>query len=143
MPVITLDQTRFSSFVGRTLNMEEMTKWLPWLGVDIEETGTDYVKIEFNPNRVDFSSYGGVARAFCGLMGWNTGLPKYTVKEGELVLKVHPSVSKVRPYVVAAAIRNVHLTYDAVKELIEIQEDLHWGEGRNRKNWKSMTVPGV
>lgn len=133
MPVITLDQNRFSSFVGRTLNVEEMAKWLPWLGVDIEETGADYVKIEFNPNRVDFSSYGGVARAFCGLMGWNTGLPKYTVKEGELVLNVHPSVSKVRPYVVAAAIRNVHLNYDAVKELIEIQEDLHWGVGRNRK----------
>ena len=133
MPVITLDKNRFSSFVGRALSVEEMTKWLPWLGVDIEEIGTDYVKIEFNPNRVDFSSYGGVARAFCGLMGWNPGLPKYKVKAGDLVLKVHPSVSKVRPYVVAAAIRKIHLNYDAVKELIEIQEDLHWGVGRNRK----------
>ncbi len=87
MPVITLDRDRFSSFVGRSLSVEEMAKWLPWLGVDIEETGPDYVKIEFNPNRVDFSSYGGVARAFRGLMGWETGLPKYEVKEGKIVLK--------------------------------------------------------
>jgi len=133
MPVIILDRDRFSSFVGKPLSVEEMAKWLPWLGVDIEETGPDYVKIEFNPNRVDFSSYGGVARAFRGLMGWDTGLPKYEVKEGKIVLKVDPTVSEVRPYVVSAVIRNVKLDYDTVKELMDMQEDLHWGVGRDRK----------
>ena len=133
MPAITLDRDRFSSFVGRDLSVEEMAKWLPWLGVDTEEVGPDYVKIEFNPNRVDFSSYGGVARAFRGLMGWETGLPKYEVKEGKTVLKVDPTVSEVRPYVVSAVIHNVKLDYDTVRELMEIQEDLHWGVGRDRK----------
>ena len=133
MPVIILDRARFSSFVGKPLSVEEMAKWLPWLGVDIEETGPDYVKIEFNPNRVDFSSYGGVARAFRGLMGWETGLPKYEAKEGKIVLKVDPTVSEVRPYVVSAVIHNVKLDYDTVKELMEMQEDLHWGVGRDRK----------
>lgn len=133
MPAITLDRDRFSSFVGRTLSVEEMAKWLPWLGVDTEEIGSDYVKIEFNPNRVDFSSYGGVARAFRGLMGWETGLPKYEVKEGTIVLKVDSTVSEVRPYVVSAVVRNVRLDYDVVRELMEMQEDLHWGVGRDRK----------
>ena len=133
MPAITLNRDRFSSFVGRTLSVEEMAKWLPWLGVDTEEIGSDYVKIEFNPNRVDFSSYGGVARAFRGLMGWETGLPKYEVEEGKIVLKVDSTVSEVRPYVVSAVIRNVKLDDDTVRELMEIQEDLHWGVGRDRK----------
>jgi len=133
MPVITLDRERFSSFVGKPISVEEMAKWLPWLGVDIEETGPNYVKIEFNPNRVDFSSYGGVARAFRGLMGWETGLPKYEIKKGEIVLKVDPTVSEVRPYVVSAVIRNVKLDDDSVRELMEMQEDLHWGVGRDRK----------
>jgi len=133
MPAITLNRDRFSSFVGRDLSVEEMAKWLPWLGVDTEEIGPDYVKIEFNPNRVDFSSYGGVARGFRGLMGWETGLPKYEVKEGKIVLKVDPTVSQVRPYVVSALIRNVKLDYDTIRELMEIQEDLHWGVGRDRK----------
>ena len=133
MPAITLNRDRFSSFVGRDLSVEEMAKWLPWLGVDTEEIGPGYVKIEFNPNRVDFSSYGGVARAFRGLMGWETGLPKYEVKEGKIVLKVDPTVSEVRPYVVSAVVRNVKLDYDTVRELMEIQEDLHWGVGRDRK----------
>jgi len=133
MPAINLDRDRFSSFVGRDLSVEEMAKWLPWLGVDTEEIGSDHVKIEFNPNRVDFSSYGGVARAFRGLMGWETGLPKFEVKEGEIVLKVDPTVSEVRPYVVSAVVRNVRLDYDAVRELMEVQEDLHWGVGRDRR----------
>jgi phenylalanyl-tRNA synthetase beta chain len=133
MPAITLNRDRFSSFVGRPLSVEEMAKWLPWLGVDTEEIGSDYVKIEFNPNRVDFSSYGGVARGFQGLLGWETGLPKYEVKEGKIVLKVDPTVSEVRPYIVSAVVRNVKLDYDTVRELMEIQEDLHWGVGRDRK----------
>jgi phenylalanyl-tRNA synthetase beta chain len=133
MPAITLNRDRFSSFVGRDLSVEEIAKWLPWLGVDTEEIGPDYVKIEFNPNRVDFSSYGGVARGFRGLMGWETGLPRYDVKEGKIVLKVDPTVSEVRPYVVSAVVRNVKLDYDTVRELMEMQEDLHWGVGRDRK----------
>jgi len=133
MPAITLNRDRFSSFVGRPISVEDMAKWLPWLGLDTEEIGPDYVKVEFNPNRVDFSSYGGVARAFRGLMGWETGLPKYEAKEGKIVLKVDPTVSEVRPYVVSAVVRNVKLDYDTVRELMEMQEDLHWGVGRDRK----------
>jgi len=133
VPALTLNRDRFSSFVGRPISVEDMAKWLPWLGVDTEEIGLDYVKIEFNPNRVDFSSYGGVARAYRGLMGWETGLPKYEVKEGKIVLKVDPTVADVRPYVVSAVVRDVKLDYDVVRELMEMQEDLHWGVGRDRK----------
>jgi len=131
--VITLNRERFCSFIGRQISVQEMVKWLPWLGVDIEEVGPDYVKIEFNPNRVDFSSYAGVARGFRGLMEWETGLPKYQVAEGEIVLNVDPKVAEVRPYVVAAVVRNVKLDDEIVRELMEMQEDLHWGVGRNRR----------
>ena len=133
MPTITLERDRFSAFVGRDLSVEEMAKWLPWLGTDTEEVGSDYVKIEYNPNRVDFSSYGGVARAFQGLMGWETGLPNFEVKQGKIVLKVDKSVAEVRPYVVSAVVRDVKLSYDIIRELMEMQEDLHWMVGRDRK----------
>jgi len=133
MPVITLQRERFSKFVGRQLTVEDTAKWLPWIGFDIEEIGADYIKVEFNPNRVDFCSYAGVARAFRGLMGWETGLPKYKVKDGEIVLKIARAVSKVRPYMLAAVVRNIQLDEEAIVELMEMQEDLHWGIGRNRK----------
>jgi phenylalanyl-tRNA synthetase beta chain len=133
MPAITLEKERFSHFVGRDLSVEEMAKWLPWLGTDTEEVGSDYVKIEYNPNRVDFSSYGGVARAFQGLMGWETGMPNFTVEQGNIVLSVDKSVAEVRPYVVSAVVRDLKLNHDHIRELMEMQEDLHWMVGRDRK----------
>jgi len=133
MPVITLQKERFSSFVGRQLMVEEMTKWLPWLGFDIEEIGPEYVKVEFNPNRIDYCSYAGIARSFRGLMEMETGLPKYEVKDGKTVLKISKAVSKIRPYMLAAVVRNVKLDEEAIVDLMDMQEDLHWGVGRNRK----------
>jgi phenylalanyl-tRNA synthetase beta chain len=133
MPAIILCRERFNKFVGKRLSVEKMAQWLPWIGVALEETGPDFVKIEFNPNRVDFCSYAGVARAFKGLMGWETGLKRYEVKSGETVLTIDKSVSNVRPYMLAAVVRNLRLDEDTVAELMEIQEDLHWGIGRDRK----------
>jgi phenylalanyl-tRNA synthetase beta chain len=133
MPTITLERSRFSSFVGRELSVEEMAKWLPWLGTDTEEIGLNYIKIEYNPNRVDFSSYGGLARAFRGLMNWETGMPKYDLQQGTIILSVDRSVAEVRPYVVAAAVRDLKVDTETLKELIDMQEDLHWMVGRDRK----------
>ncbi|MEM2102188.1 MAG: phenylalanine--tRNA ligase subunit beta [Candidatus Bathyarchaeia archaeon] len=133
MPVITLNKERFSRFVGKQLSVDEMEKWLPWIGVHIDEKGPDYVKIEFNPNRVDLCSYAGVARAFKGLMGWETGIPEYKIKHGKTVLRIDKSVSNIRPYMLAAVVRDVKLDEETVAELMEIQEDLHWGIGRDRK----------
>ncbi len=132
VPVITLERERFSKFVGRKVTVAEMTEWLPWLGFDIEEVGEDHVKAEFNPNRIDFSSYAGIARAFKGLRGWKVGLPQYEVQSGETVLNIDKAVSKVRPFMLAAVVRNMKLEEDVV-DLMEMQEDLHWGIGRDRR----------
>ena len=133
MPTITLQRERFNKFLGRQISLDKMAKWLPWLGVDLEETGPDYVKIEFNPNRVDLCSYAGVARAFKGLMGWETGLPEYELKSGKTMLRINESVTDIRPYMLAAVVHNIKIDEDTVAELMEIQEDLHWGIGRDRK----------
>ena len=133
MPVITLELERFKKFLGRSVSLEDLVEHIPWIGVDIEEVGSDYVKIEYNPNRIDFSSPVGVARAFKRLMGWETGLKEYEVEKGNIELNVDESVSEVRPYIVGAVIRNLRLDADSVRELMEMQEDLHWGIGRDRK----------
>jgi len=133
MPVITLKLDRFNRLLGRSLSLEELTRWIPWIGVDIEEVGSDYVKIEYNPNRIDFSSQVGVARAFKGILEWETGLITYSVEKGDVELNVDETVSKVRPYIVGAVIRNLSLDEESVKELMEMQEDIHWGIGRDRK----------
>ena len=133
LPTITLDKERFSSYVGRELSVEDMAKWLPWIGTDTEEVGQDYVKIEYNPNRVDFCSYAGVARAYQGLMGWKTNFPQFVVTPGNITLTVDKSVNKVRPFVVSAIVRGLNIDHDSIRELMEMQEALHWMIGRDRK----------
>ena len=113
-----------------------MVKWLPWLGTDTEEVGSDYVKIEYNPNRVDFCSYSGVARAFRGLMGWETGIPSFTLKQGKITLTVDKSVAEVRPYVVSAIVRDLDIDYEAIRELMETRAEL--GEAREQLGGRGM-----
>jgi len=110
-----------------------MTKWLPWLGFDIEEVTEESVKVEFNPNRIDFSSHVGVARAYKGLRGWDIGLQNYNVKRGETLLNINKEVSSIRPYMLGAVVRDINLKDEDVVELMEVQEDIHWGIGRDRK----------
>jgi phenylalanyl-tRNA synthetase beta chain len=133
MPVITLNIERFSRFVGRKITVEELTKWLPWIGFDLEEIGEDYVKVEYNPNRIDFCSYAGVARALKGFMELEIGLPKYRIEEPKTTLIIDEAVADVRPFMLAAVVHDIKLDDDAVVELMEMQEDLHWGIGRDRK----------
>ena len=133
MPVITLYTERFSKFMGKRVTVEDLTKTLPWIGFDLEEIAADYVKAEYNPNRIDFCSYAGVARALKGFMGLETGLPEYRAEEPKTTLIIDSAVSKVRPYMLAGVVRDVKLDEDAVVELMDIQEKLHWGIGRDRK----------
>ncbi|MEM0095415.1 MAG: phenylalanine--tRNA ligase subunit beta [Candidatus Bathyarchaeia archaeon] len=133
MPVINLRVEKLAKFLGKPLTVEELAKWLPWLGFDLEEVGEDYVKAEYNPNRIDFCSYAGVARALKGFLELETGLPKYHAEPPEITLNIDSAVSSVRPYMLAAVVRDVKLDEDAVVELMEMQEDLHWGVGRDRK----------
>jgi len=133
VPVITLYRERFSKFIGREITVEDMAKWLPWIGFDIEGIDEDYVKVEYNPNRIDFCSYAGVARALKGFMGWEKGLLKYQAKEPKITLIIDKAVADVRPFMLAAVVRNIKLDENSVVELMEMQEDLHWGVGRDRK----------
>ncbi len=133
MPVITLNVERFCSHLGREFSASELADLLPWLGLDIEEVGADYVKVEYTPNRLDFSSHAGIARALKGLLEIDVGLPHYSVDEPQYALTVDPLVAEVRPYVLAAVVRELKLTGEDVREIMEVQEDLHWGVGRNRR----------
>jgi len=133
MPVITLYRERFSKFMGRKISVEDMIKQLPWIGFDLEDIGEDYVKVEYNPNRIDFCSYAGVARALKGFMELEIGLPEYQAKEPKTTLIIDKAVANVRPFMLATVIRNIKLDEDSVVELMDMQEDLHWGIGRDRQ----------
>ena len=103
--------------------------------MDLEDINKEEqkIKIEYNPNRPDFSSPEGIARALQGYYEVELGGPKFDIKQSDIVLNVDPSVKKVRPFIVCGIIRNIDLDEEEVATLMNIQEHLHWAVGRDRR----------
>jgi len=106
---------------------------LPYLGLDIEGEGAESVRIEYNPNRPDFSSDYGIARALRGLVGRETGVKKYRVAKGKTKVFADRSLAKVRPFIACVIARRIKLDEETIRQLISMQEDLHNGLGRKRR----------
>jgi phenylalanyl-tRNA synthetase beta chain len=104
--------------------------------LDIEGIDKESIRIEYNPNRPDFSSQYGIVRALKGLFEIEVGIPNFNLSsESEYVIQVDESIKQLRPHVVSlvAKRKEKNLTNGDIKELISMQEDLHSGIGRHRK----------
>lgn len=132
VPVVNVTFDRLKKFLPG-IKPERALEMLPFVGLDIEGVDGNTVRVEYNPNRPDFSSDYGIARALRGLLGKETGMPKFSVSKGRLVVKVDRSIKNVRPYVVALAAKGGRLDDETIKQIIAMQEDLHNGICRRRK----------
>ncbi len=135
MPTLELKLERLERLVGKNLDIKELEYDLQWIGLDLENVNEEEqkIKVEYNPNRPDYSSPEGIARALKGYYEIDLGIPSFEITPGKIELNVDPSVNKVRPYIVCGVIRDVDLDEDEVATLMTIQEHLHWAVGRNRK----------
>jgi phenylalanyl-tRNA synthetase beta chain len=135
MPTLELKIERLERLVGKKLTLKELEYDLQWISLDLEDINEEEqtIKVEYNPNRPDFSSPEGIARALKGYYEVELGLPQFDITPGEIVLNVDPSVKKVRPFIVCGVIRNIDLDEEEVATLMNIQEHLHWAVGRGRK----------
>lgn len=133
MPVVSVTADRLRKFLPG-FKVDKVFDILPFVALDIEGVDNNVIRVEYNPNRPDFSSDYGIARALRGLLGIEIGLPKFRLagKSG-LTVKVDPSVRRIRPHIVALAARNGRLDDETIKQLIAMQEDLSNGVGRKRK----------
>ncbi len=135
MPTLDLKLERLERLVGRKLDLKELEYDLQWISLDLDKVDEEEqkIKVEYNPNRPDFSSPEGIARALKGYYEVELGVPEYNIYPGEIEMNVEASVNKVRPYIVCGVIRDIDLDEDEVATLMNIQEQLHWAVGRDRK----------
>ena len=75
MPVVNVRPSLLLKIFSET-TLDEIIEKLPYLGLDIEGVDiiNDKIRIEFNPNRPDFSSENGIVRALKGIMNIELGL---------------------------------------------------------------------
>jgi len=135
MPTLDLKLGRLERLIGKKLNFKDLEYDLQWISLDLEELNEEEksIKVEYNPNRPDFSSPEGIARALKGYYDVELGVPSYKIIPGKIEMNVESSVEEVRPYIVCGVIRDIDLDEDEVGTLMNIQEQLHWAVGRDRR----------
>ena len=107
---------------------------MPFLGLDIESEDKDLVRVEYSPNRPDYSTDFGIALGMQGLLGIKTGAVKLKIRKSRRYhISVKPDVAKIRPFVTGIVAKNGKLDDKTIKQLVAMQEDLHFGIGRKRK----------
>src|SRR3989338_674049 len=68
MPVVELSYSRLQKLVGK-VSKKQISDSLPFLGLDIESEDKDLVRVEYSPNRPDYSTDLGIALGLQGLFG--------------------------------------------------------------------------
>jgi phenylalanyl-tRNA synthetase beta chain len=106
---------------------------LPYVGLDIESVEEDSVRVEYSPNRPDFGTDFGIARALRGLLGKEVGLPKFPTADSGISVSVDPRLSAIRPFIACVTATGLRLDDEDVRQIISLQEDLHNGLGRKRR----------
>ncbi len=114
------------------LPLEKIVNGLSELGAPSEyEEETKKVITELTPNRPDWYSMEGLARALRAYYG--KGHPKYTANKSSYEVVVDPSVAGIRPHTACAVVRGLELNDQRITDLVLLQEKLHATLGRKRK----------
>ena len=133
MPVIELSYSRLQKLIGK-VSKKQISDSLPFLGLDIESEDKDLVRVEYSPNRPDYSTDFGIALGLQGLLGIKTGPIKLNIKKSnKYPISVKSNVSRIRPFVTGIVAKNGKIDDKTIKQLMTMQEDLHFGIGRKRK----------
>jgi phenylalanyl-tRNA synthetase beta chain len=114
-------------------DLEYILNMLPFIGLDLEHQDDENIRLEYSPNRPDFSTFYGIARALNGLLGKEMGIPKFEIFENSKnLINVDSSVLEIRPFIVGTVAKGHQLNNKTIKQIVSMQEDLHNGLGRKR-----------
>ncbi|AXV38959.1 phenylalanine--tRNA ligase subunit beta [Methanobacterium sp. BAmetb5] len=133
MPVIKFTYTDLEELLDRSMDKDELIDMLPMIGSDIEDYDDEEVKVEFFPNRPDYLSVEGVARALKGFLGIEQGMPQYHLEPSGTSITIDPGLEGIRPYTACCLVRGVEFSDEKLAQIMDFQEDLHWVIGRDRK----------
>jgi len=113
---------------------EKMVEALSEMGAPSEyEEETDKILAELTPNRPDWYSMEGLARALRAYL--KNEQPQYKAKKSDYKVIVDPSVGKVRPYTVCAVVKGLKLNDQRVRDAVLLQEKLLATLGRRVKRF--------
>jgi phenylalanyl-tRNA synthetase beta chain len=134
MSNVIFNRKEFESQLGKKITTEIEEK-ISLFGTPLEKITEEEIEIEIFPNRPDLLSMQGFLRGFKAFLEKETGLKKYKINppEKNQLVKISSLVKEVRPFTACAIVKNLKFTDEKIKEMIDLQEKLHFTIGRNRK----------
>ncbi len=134
MPVINFKYSDLCTMLGEDVPEQTLIERIPMIGADMHETEgeTDDMSVEFFPDRPDLYSVEGLARALRAFLDIKPGMQTYPVGRSGLEVFIDPKVKEVRPYFLCGVVRDVEITDEFLRSLMELQEKLHITIGRKR-----------
>lgn len=133
MAILNINKKEFEKDIGKF--DEKMQEKIALFGTPIESLTEEQIQLEIFPNRPDLLSYQNYKRSFLAFLNKKVGMKNYQIKKPEKNFQViiDPSVKNIRPFTACAIIKNLNLTEERIKEIIDMQEKLHFTIGRKRK----------
>ena len=107
MPVVTFSYDDLISLIGHDVPVDTLIERIPQIGADLHSYNKEDRQfiIEFFPDRPDLYCVEGAARSLRTFLGFEKGMKVYPMKKSGITLRRDPSVSSVRPYIVAGAVK--------------------------------------
>lgn len=133
LPTVLLNIQDIKNLIGFPIEKEILLKTLSSLKCEPENIINDEITIEVTSDRPDFFSAEGIARGIRYYQNRGTFYDLKYSKLAPLKLHVEQSTSKIRPYIVAAAIRDVSFDEEGMRQIMQLQEKLHSTYALNRK----------
>jgi phenylalanyl-tRNA synthetase beta chain len=132
LPVVSFSRREIER-LWRSFSEEELVDLLDFTKINLESFGEE-VEFEVTSDRMDLVTLEGIVRCLKGISNEELGLPKYKIRRRAFEVRVGKGVAEIRPYVVAALVRDVDLrTEESLVALIEAQEKIHDTLGRKRR----------
>ncbi|MBU3912528.1 MAG: phenylalanine--tRNA ligase subunit beta [Nanoarchaeota archaeon] len=111
---------------------EEVKDKISMLGTHLESSSEEEIELEILPNRPDLFSLQGFMRSFLPFIN-KSKKKEYKIKSSGMKIIVDKSVAGIRPFSMAAIVKNIKFTDEKIKDVMQWQEKIHATLGRNRK----------
>jgi len=129
MTTVTYSKNDLLSLIGKNLSDEELKEIIDQIKPSVEKITSDEIIVEHYADRPDLFGIEGLGRAIRQYLGIQKK-EKFVSKNSGLTV-VAENVN-VRPFIACTVVKNVKLTDDLIKSLMNIQEVLHETFGRKR-----------
>ncbi len=135
MPNIELSLSDLKKLVGPKLpaDLEKLESYIWMLKSEIEAVDGDSITIKVgDTNRPDLWCIEGLARELRGALEIEKGLKEYSAKNSDYKIYVHAKLATIRPYIACVVVKNVKLTNELIKQIMQQQEKIDGTYGRKR-----------